>query len=147
VRRPVRGIAVVAIALTGIMVVSASNTSAANGDKVANGDKIDGSALKIGLAYDIGGRGDASFNDLAASLPKVFDLKVNGIGYATSGGRIDAKLQGVLEGFKARIIEGGIKVADQPQSRFTATRPGAPAPSTPRGRKAARLRVSAGCVG
>jgi basic membrane lipoprotein Med (substrate-binding protein (PBP1-ABC) superfamily) len=108
VRRPVRGIAVVAIALTGIMVVSASNTSA------ANGDKIDGSALKIGLAYDIGCRGDASFNDLAASLPKVFDLKVNGIGYATSGGRIDAKLQGVLEGFKARIIEGEIKVADQP---------------------------------
>jgi basic membrane protein A len=55
----------------------------------------------------------AARNDLA-SLPKVFDLKVNGIGYATSGGRIDAKLQGILEGFKAQIIEGGIKVADKP---------------------------------
>ncbi|MFC5060465.1 BMP family ABC transporter substrate-binding protein [Saccharothrix xinjiangensis] len=55
----------------------------------------------------------AARNDLA-SLPKVFDLKVNGIGYATSGGRIDARLQGILEGFKAQIIEGRIKVADTP---------------------------------
>ncbi|WP_051772376.1 BMP family lipoprotein [Saccharothrix sp. NRRL B-16314] len=55
----------------------------------------------------------AARNDLA-SLPKVFDLKVDGIGYATSGGRIDAKLQGILEGFKAQIIAGGIKVADKP---------------------------------
>lgn len=52
-------------------------------------------------------------NDLA-SLPKVFDLKVNGVGYATSGGKIDAKLQGILEGYKAQIIEGKIKVADKP---------------------------------
>jgi basic membrane protein A len=52
-------------------------------------------------------------NDLAA-LPKVFDLKVNGVGYATSGGKIDAKLQGILEGYKAQIIEGKIKVADKP---------------------------------
>ncbi|MFI9818694.1 BMP family lipoprotein [Saccharothrix variisporea] len=54
----------------------------------------------------------AARNDLA-SLPKVFDLKVNGVGYATSGGKIDAKLQGILEGFKAQIIEGKIKVADK----------------------------------
>ncbi|MDT7783797.1 MAG: basic rane protein [Pseudonocardiales bacterium] len=52
-------------------------------------------------------------NDLA-SQPKVFDLKVNGVGYATSGGKIDAKLQGILEGYKAQIIEGKIKVADKP---------------------------------
>lgn len=55
----------------------------------------------------------AAKNDLA-SLPEVFDLKVNGVGYATSGGRVDAKLQGILEGFKAQIIEGGIEVADKP---------------------------------
>ncbi|GAA0248929.1 BMP family ABC transporter substrate-binding protein [Saccharothrix mutabilis subsp. mutabilis] len=54
----------------------------------------------------------AARNDLA-SLPKVFDLKVNGIGYATSGGRVDAKLQGILEAFKAQIIEGKIQVADK----------------------------------
>ncbi|MGI5504603.1 BMP family lipoprotein [Lentzea sp. CA-135723] len=52
-------------------------------------------------------------NDLAG-LPKVFDLKVDGVGYATSGGKIDAKLQGILEGYKAQIIEGKIKVADKP---------------------------------
>ncbi|WP_093591553.1 BMP family lipoprotein [Lentzea waywayandensis] len=52
-------------------------------------------------------------NDLS-SLPKVFDLKVNGVGYSTSGGKIDAKLQGILEGYKAQIIEGKIKVADKP---------------------------------
>ncbi|WP_030470767.1 BMP family lipoprotein [Lentzea aerocolonigenes] len=52
-------------------------------------------------------------NDLA-SLPKVFDLKVNGVGYATSGGKIDAKLQGILEGYKAQIIEGKITVKDKP---------------------------------
>ncbi|WP_285746099.1 BMP family ABC transporter substrate-binding protein [Lentzea sp. NBRC 105346] len=52
-------------------------------------------------------------NDLA-SLPKVFDLKVDGVGYATSGGKIDDKLKGILEGYKAQIIEGKIKVADKP---------------------------------
>jgi basic membrane protein A len=40
---------------------SASSTSA------GSGEKVDGSALKVGLAYDIGGRGDASFNDSAAA--------------------------------------------------------------------------------
>jgi basic membrane protein A len=52
-------------------------------------------------------------NDLS-SLPKVFDLKVGGVGYATSGGKIDAKLQGILEGYKAQIIEGKITVKDKP---------------------------------
>ncbi|WNV92186.1 BMP family ABC transporter substrate-binding protein [Umezawaea sp. Da 62-37] len=55
----------------------------------------------------------AAKNDLA-SLPKVFDLKVDGVGYATSGGRIDAKLQGILEGYRAQIVEGRIKVSDKP---------------------------------
>ncbi|MFD9701062.1 BMP family protein [Lentzea sp. NPDC059081] len=54
----------------------------------------------------------AAKNDLS-SLPKVFDLKSDGVGYATSGGKVDAKLQGILEGYKAQIIEGKIKVADK----------------------------------
>lgn len=54
-------------------------------------------------------------NDLA-SLPKVFDLKVDGVGYAESGGKIDADLKAVLEGYKAQIIEGKIKVSDKPTS-------------------------------
>lgn len=31
------------------------------------GAKVDASALKVGLAFDVGGRGDASFNDAAAA--------------------------------------------------------------------------------
>lgn len=54
----------------------------------------------------------AARNDLS-SLPKVFDLKVNGVGYATSGGKVSSELQGILEAFKAQIIEGRIKVADK----------------------------------
>ncbi|WP_231642593.1 BMP family protein [Nocardia sp. NRRL S-836] len=52
-------------------------------------------------------------NDLA-SLPKVFDLKVDGVGYSTTGGKIDDKLKGILEGYKAQIIEGKITVKDKP---------------------------------
>jgi basic membrane protein A len=52
-------------------------------------------------------------NDLT-SLPKVFDLKVDGVGYSTTGGKIDEKLKGILEGYKAQIIEGKITVKDKP---------------------------------
>ncbi len=52
-------------------------------------------------------------NDVA-SLPKVFDLSVDGVGYATSGGKIDENLKAVLEGYKAQIIEGKIKVKSAP---------------------------------
>ncbi|KOX21940.1 ABC transporter substrate-binding protein [Saccharothrix sp. NRRL B-16348] len=52
-------------------------------------------------------------NDLA-SLPKVFDLSVDGVGYSTSGGKIDDNLKAVLEGYKAQIIAGKIKVESTP---------------------------------
>jgi basic membrane protein A len=48
------------------------------------------------------------------SLPKRFDLKVDGIGYATSGGKID-DIKDVLEGYKAQIVSGAITVSDKPQ--------------------------------
>ncbi|MFD1149770.1 BMP family lipoprotein [Saccharothrix hoggarensis] len=51
-------------------------------------------------------------NDLA-SLPKVFDLSVDGVGYSTSGGKIDENLKAVLEGYKAQIIAGKIDVKDK----------------------------------
>ena len=57
--------------------------------------------------------GAVAKNDLA-SLPEVFDLKVDGVGYSTSGGKIDAALQEVLEGYKAQIIEGKITVKSTP---------------------------------
>ncbi|MEU5264970.1 BMP family ABC transporter substrate-binding protein [Amycolatopsis sp. NPDC021455] len=47
-------------------------------------------------------------------LPKRFDLKVDGVGYATSGGKID-DIKDVLDGYKAQIISGQITVSDKPQ--------------------------------
>ena len=52
-------------------------------------------------------------NDLA-SLPPVFDLKVDGVGYSTSGGKIDAETQEWVEAYKQQIIDGEITVADTP---------------------------------
>ena len=47
------------------------------------------------------------------TLPKVFDLKVDGVGYATSGGKID-DIKSVLEAYKAQITGGQIAVSDKP---------------------------------
>lgn len=47
-------------------------------------------------------------------LPKRFDLKVDGVGYATSGGKID-DIKDVLDGYKAQIISGAVTVSDKPQ--------------------------------
>ncbi|MBB2937446.1 basic membrane protein A [Amycolatopsis bartoniae] len=52
-------------------------------------------------------------NNLAA-LPKRFDLKVDGVGYATSGGKID-DIKSVLDGYKQAIISGQITVPSTPQ--------------------------------
>ena len=48
------------------------------------------------------------------TLPKRFDLKVDGVGYATSGGKVD-DIKDVLDGYKAQIIAGTITVSDKPQ--------------------------------
>ncbi len=48
------------------------------------------------------------------TLPKRFDLKVDGVGYSTSGGKID-DIKDVLEAYKAQIISGAITVSDKPQ--------------------------------
>jgi basic membrane protein A len=61
--------AVMALAVTGCAKKDTPTTTASGGDKgglcAAGGD-----GPKIGLAYDIGGRGDKSFNDLAAAGTK-----------------------------------------------------------------------------
>ena len=83
-----RGVAVVAIALAGALAMTScakggdddSDSGAPSGQKcrtaedltpppssTAPGETIDASAMKVGLAFDIGGRGDASFNDAAAA--------------------------------------------------------------------------------
>jgi basic membrane protein A len=52
-------------------------------------------------------------NDLS-QLPKEFDLSVDGVGYAKSGGKID-DITKTVDGYKNAIIAGKIKVADKPQ--------------------------------
>lgn len=49
-------------------------------------------------------------NDLS-KLPKIFDLKVDGVGYSTSGGHVD-DIVGQLDAYKAAIIAGKITVKD-----------------------------------
>ncbi|TCO65537.1 BMP family lipoprotein [Actinocrispum wychmicini] len=48
-----------------------------------------------------------------SSLPKRFDLKVDGVGYATSGGQIDT-IKSVLDAYKGQIVGGQITVSDKP---------------------------------
>ncbi|RKT57593.1 nucleoside-binding protein [Saccharothrix australiensis] len=54
--------------------------------------------------------------DDLANFPKVFDLKVDGVGYSTSGDKLDDDLKAVLDGYKAQIIAGKIEVKDKPSS-------------------------------
>jgi basic membrane protein A len=51
-------------------------------------------------------------NNLAA-LPKAFDLKVDGVGYATSGGFVD-DIKAKLDGYKAQIVGGQVTVKTTP---------------------------------
>jgi basic membrane protein A len=48
------------------------------------------------------------------SLPKRFDLKVDGVGYATSGGKVD-DIVPVLQGYRQAIIDGKITVVTTPK--------------------------------
>jgi basic membrane protein A len=46
---------------------------------------------------------------------KVFDLKANGVGYATSGGKVD-DIKSKLDDYRQQIIDGKITVPDKPAS-------------------------------
>ncbi len=50
--------------------------------------------------------------DDLSGLPEVFDLKVDGVGYATSGGKID-DVTGTVDAYKQQIIDGEITVPDK----------------------------------
>ena len=50
-----------------------------------------------------------------SKLPAVFDLTVDGVGYATSGGKVD-DIKADLDAYKAAIISGEIKVESTPSS-------------------------------
>jgi basic membrane protein A len=50
-----------------------------------------------------------------STLPKTFDLKVDGVGYATSGGKVD-DIKAKLDAYKAAIVGGQITVKTTPSS-------------------------------
>lgn len=57
----------VAVAATAALALAACSGSSSGGNTTASGSSSAKSSVKIGLAYDIGGRGDKSFNDSAAA--------------------------------------------------------------------------------
>jgi basic membrane protein A len=60
-----RGTTLAAVAMAGLLALTACGTSSKSGGTPA-ATSAGAPALKVGLAYDIGGRGDQSFNDSAA---------------------------------------------------------------------------------
>ena len=84
-----------AATLVGALALTACGGSSTSTAKPSSSSKT----LKVGLAYDIGGRGDQSFNDLAAAgLEKVKkDLKVETKELAANAGETDADKQTRLE--------------------------------------------------
>jgi len=56
---------------------------------------------------------NAVAGNTVSGLPKVFDLKVDGVGYATSGGKID-DIKSDLDEYKKKIVDGEIKVPTEP---------------------------------
>ena len=49
------------------------------------------------------------------SGPTTFDLKVDGVGYSTSGGKID-DIKSKLDDYKQKIISGSITVPTEPKN-------------------------------
>ena len=81
-------------AATSAAATSAAESSAAASGSASSGAAVSGPAemtgdpasVKLGLAYDIGGRGDQSFNDLAAkSLDEASAAGVEVVGELTAG--------------------------------------------------------------
>ena len=65
-----------AVLAAGVLALAGCGDSGSNNDDSSNGGGGDGagSDVKVGLAYDVGGRGDQSFNDSAAAgLDKAID--------------------------------------------------------------------------
>ena len=62
----------------------------------------------------------------AKAGPTTYDLSVDGVGYSTSGGFV-ADIVEQLEGYKARIVSGDIKVPDAPAAQSEAAAPDASA--------------------
>jgi basic membrane protein A len=101
-----RGTALAAVAVAGVLTLSACGSSSNTGSTPAPSGSIAATpALKVGMAYDIGGRGDQSFNDSAArGLDKAkADSGVQVKELEASQGETDAQKEDRLR----QLAEGG----------------------------------------
>jgi basic membrane protein A len=100
--RITRGKKLAALAIAGALVLGACSSSKSGGNTNTGGAGSSSAAkksIKVGLAYDVGGRGDKSFNDLAAAgLQKAkTDLNIQTKELSAVQGESDQQKQDRLE--------------------------------------------------
>ena len=88
-----------ALAVVGVLALAACGSSSSGGSGSGGSPSASGSNVKVGMAYDIGGRGDKSFNDAAAAgLDKAKkDFGVQSKELSAVAGETDAQKQARLE--------------------------------------------------
>ncbi len=98
-------VATTAVAMLALSACSGGGTTATTGTSASAGST--GSGLKVGMAYDVGGRGDQSFNDAAAAgLDKAAkELGVTAKEAAATNGEAEAAREERLQ----QLIDAGYK--------------------------------------
>jgi basic membrane protein A and related proteins len=94
------GVRAAALAVVGVLALAACGSSSSGGGSGTSGSpSASGSNIKVGMAYDIGGRGDKSFNDAAAAgLDKAKkDFGVQSKELSAVAGETDAQKEARLE--------------------------------------------------
>jgi len=105
------------MALAAVLAMAALSVTACGGSDTAGSPRSDKKTVKVGLAYDIGGRGDKSFNDSAAAgLDKVKkDLNIDAKELSATLGEPDAaketRLKLLAQGGYDPVIAVGFKYA------------------------------------
>ncbi|MDT5010560.1 MAG: basic rane protein, partial [Mycobacterium sp.] len=107
-----RGIQLTAVLATGAMALAACGNTEDSGST----GSTSGGKLQVGLAYDIGGRGDKSFNDSAAlgldKAKKELGVTASEVSPNPSGTDRADKLNGLVDTKKNPIVAVGFKFAD-----------------------------------
>jgi basic membrane protein A and related proteins len=88
-----------ALAVVGVLALAACSSTSSGGSGSSGAPSASGSDVKVGMAYDIGGRGDKSFNDAAAAgLDKAKkDFGVQSKELSAVAGETDAQKQARLD--------------------------------------------------
>ncbi len=113
--------AVVAAAALGLAACGSSDTPSTNPSDGGTAPAAGGDSLKVGMAYDVGGRGDQSFNDAAAKgLDKAkSDLGVEGKEAAAANGEPESareeRLQQLIDAGYTAIVAVGFAYAESVQ--------------------------------